>query len=82
MGDETVQSFFLKVCLYLCACLCVHGHQNRVSDPLELDFQEVMNLLAWVLGTETQFSGRAVCACNCCAVSPARYCCVLIVVDM
>lgn len=30
----------------------VNGGQKRPSDPLELEFQEVTNLLTWLLGTE------------------------------
>lgn len=49
--------FFLKVYFYVCVffsvCTGIPGHQNSVSDPLELEIQVIMNLLTWVLKTET-----------------------------
>lgn len=45
-------------CLYVpCACRC-HGNQKRISDPQELELQEVENHLIWVLGTEPGSSAQ------------------------
>lgn len=38
--------------------------QKRVSDPLELELQEVVSHLIWMLGIELRSYGRAVSALN------------------
>lgn len=52
-------------------CLCVHGSQQGVSDPPELEVQVFVDLWTWVLGTKLGSSGRAASVLNHCAVSPA-----------
>lgn len=36
------------------------GMYEQASDPLELEFQAVVSLLTWMLGTELGFSGKTV----------------------
>lgn len=51
------------VCLHVYVYVFADGSRGqRVSDPLEMEFQEVMSLLVWVLGTELRSSARAVSA--------------------
>lgn len=33
-------------------CVCTLGDQKRLSNPLELELQEVVSYLVWVLGIE------------------------------
>jgi hypothetical protein len=42
----------------LCVCKYLRG-QRRGSDSPELELQTVLNILAWVLGTELGSSGKA-----------------------
>ena len=37
-----------------------HRYQKRVSDPLELESQQVVNCLMWILGTELGSFAREV----------------------
>lgn len=60
--------FYLKfcVCVYVsvCICTCVSncvgncGVQKRVSDPLDLEFKEVVNCMMWVLGIKVTSSAN------------------------
>lgn len=60
------------MCMYVCiVCVRMHvhthvicvagtfGNQTKVSDILELELQEVVNLLIWVLGPKFRSSGGA-----------------------
>lgn len=49
-SHSTIRPLFKILLYYLYICVC-HG-QKRLSDLLELEFQEVKNSLLWVLGTE------------------------------
>lgn len=44
-----------------------HGGQNRASDPLDLEWHEVVSRI-WVLGTKPRSSARVL---NLCTISPA-----------
>lgn len=60
--------FFLKknicLCVYMCMCGFVYIHagvprgQTRAQDPLELESEEAVSCLMWVLGTKLGFSAR------------------------
>jgi hypothetical protein len=59
------------VCACMCACMCVCDMnevackgQKRVSHPLELELQTVMNPLTWVSGTKLGSSARVMAALN------------------
>ena len=50
------------VSVYVCH-LCVGTVEHRSgSEPLELDSQEVVSCLMWVLGTQLQFSEELQCS--------------------
>lgn len=53
----------------ICIWVLRSGGQ-RVSGPLELEFQVVVSHLMWVLGTEVESSAWTFCAFNCSARSP------------
>lgn len=54
------------MCVYVCADSHSRGLSHKeASDPLELEAWAVANCLTLVLGTELQYSGRAVCTLNC-----------------
>jgi hypothetical protein len=59
---------------HVCACRI----QKRMLDPLELELLVVVDHQIWVLGTEHRSSGRAVCAFNCRANSPAPHTAILV----
>ena len=73
----------MYVCVYICVCvcvcmyiylLCIYRCPQRPEEgigTLELDLEEVMSHLRWVLGTEPRSSARAASALNLCAISPA-----------
>lgn len=55
------------MCIYVFACTCMHvchmcvyaqKSQKKIPDPLEPKLQALVSCLAWVLGTELEFSGR------------------------
>ena len=50
--------------MYICA------GQKRVLDPLELELQEVVSCLTWVLGAELRSSARVAHILNHGAMSP------------
>lgn len=43
----------------LCVCAGTHGSQKRISEPLKLELQVIVNYLMWVLGTKLISSARA-----------------------
>lgn len=52
--------FSLCISASVCASCLVPVKDKRVSKiPLELELQEVVNLLVWMMGTECQYPGRA-----------------------
>lgn len=52
-------NFYVHFCLSICnVCLGGPGSQKMVFDPLELELQEVVNNLMWVLGFELASSGK------------------------
>lgn len=53
-----------------CVRMDAFGVWRRVSNPLQLELQGVVSLLAWVLGTRRGSSGRAWSTLNFWAVSP------------
>lgn len=55
----------LPACLSVCAYRA-HRGQQKVPDPLELEFEAVVSLLTWVLRTELRTSekGKAASALN------------------
>lgn len=44
--------FFKGLCVCVCARAGAQGVQERMSDPLELELQEFVIYLTWVLGFE------------------------------
>lgn len=59
----------LELCVYLDVQVCVWVHEHtyfqkpeKVLDLLEMEFQEVMGRLTWVLGTELRSFAKTVCA--------------------
>ena len=58
------QIYFKLVNMFLCKCLAhvcgVSGGHKRMSEPLELEVQTVLNLLIWLLKPELRSCGRAV----------------------
>lgn len=54
LGKEQERLQFLS---NVCVCLCtlgIQGFQNRASNLLELELQEIESYPAWVLGTKVQ----------------------------
>lgn len=55
-------------CMWWWGRLCAHEFRymwrSDPQDQLELELQAVVSYSTWVLGTELQFSGRAVRALN------------------
>lgn len=51
----------VSVCLPACLSVCAyraHRGQQKVPDPLELEFEAVVSLLTWVLRTELRTSEK------------------------
>ena len=72
MGAGNWNPSSVRACTFLkFMCIGVFPACMGVSDPLELELQIVAWASMWVLGIEHGSSGRAVCAFNSWAVSPA-----------
>ena len=55
-----------KLCtLGRCASVSAHSSQKRASDPRELEIQEVLSQLMWVIKTKLLSSARTRSALNC-----------------
>lgn len=44
----------------MCVCVCPLRCQRRISDPLDVELEAVVNHLIWVLGTKRWSFGRVV----------------------
>ena len=49
---------------------------------MKLEFQAIVSLLVWVLGTEPMSSARAVSAFNCGAFSSVSYMCIFLFLEI
>lgn len=47
-------------CMHVHVCIGTLGSRKRVLDPMELQLQEGVSCLMWVLATELRSSGKAV----------------------
>lgn len=56
--------FLIKKNFFVCLPVCIHGCQERVSDPLMVELQTVVNCLISVLGTKLGSSIIAAGALN------------------
>ena len=60
----------VRVCVYIYLSIWEFMHvyagalscETGVSDPLELELEEVVSCLMWMLGTRLRFSSQTVCA--------------------
>lgn len=61
----------MSVCGYIHASMDILAPrgQKRALYHLELEFQEVVSHPVWVLGTQIEFSARALHTPNCCYLS-------------
>jgi hypothetical protein len=75
-----LKNLLVCVCVHAWACTCAHichvcpgtcRSQKKVSDPLELEFQEVVN--PWMLGVRTELrpTARAASVLNYWAIAPS-----------
>ena len=65
----------VPVCVPVCVSMCVSVYvcafeyrclqRPKVLDPLELNLQDVMRHLVWVLGIRLRFLAKAPCGLNC-----------------
>lgn len=58
------------VFLFPCEIMCLQRAEEAVGS-LGFEQKAIVSHLLWIQGTKLVFSGRAVCALNCCALSPA-----------
>lgn len=58
------------VFLFACEIMCLQRAEEAVGS-LGLEQKAIVSHLLWIQGTKLGFSGRAVCALNCCTLSPA-----------
>ena len=58
----TEKPYFKIMCVGMCMNVGTQGVQKRALDSLELELQEVVSYLTWVLVMELRSSVRAVCA--------------------
>lgn len=63
----------VSMCVCVCVPVLVHTAAERVSDPLDLEFQEVVIFLVWVLAPELGFSARTAFHLDSWAISLAPY---------
>ena len=62
LSFETITEFRTRLCVRGSVCPGTNRGQKRMLDPLELELQEVMSCLTWVLETELWPSVRATSA--------------------